>query len=86
MSLGESSGRSTDFSAVFEDMFRDMYSSTHLFSQNHPLKFFLGVVTFGVFSLRFYDARYGAHRYAIDMSAGGAGAGAADDDDEHDDE
>lgn len=81
ISLGESSGQGTDFSALFEDMFRDMYSATHLISQKHPLKFFLSMVTFGVVSLRLYDARYGAHRYAVDMSAAGA-AGAADDDDD----
>lgn len=76
---------STDFYALFEESCRDLYRSVDLVSQTHPIKFFLGVVTFGVFSLQFYDARYGAHRYAVDMSAAG-GAGAADDDDDEDDE
>ena len=39
----------------------------------------------GQMDARLYDARYGAHRYAVDMSAAGA-AGAADDDDDDDDE
>jgi len=76
---------SVDFTALLEESFRDLYSSLDKVSQTHPLKFFLGVVTFGVFSLRFYDARYGNHLHAVNMYAGGA-AGAADDDDDDDDD
>jgi len=75
---------SPDFYATFEESCRDLYRSVDLVSQTHPFKFFLGVVTFSVLSLKLYDAKYGAHRYAIDMR-GGAGA-AGDDDDEDDDE
>jgi len=76
---------SVDYSALLEESFRDLYARVDKVSQTHPIKFFLGVVTFGVASLKFYDARYGMHRSAVDMSARGA-AGAADDDDDDEDD